>query len=476
MASCGRVAYHLLMAEIRDVLTFAAERAIEFLDELQRRPVNAAASADELLSRIDRPLSDAGLAAQDAVEQLIAAVNGGLLGMPSGRFFAWVIGGALPAALAADWLTSAWGQNAALYATSPSAAIVEDVVGAWLKDLLRLPPTSSFALTTGCQMAHVTCLAAARNALLRTRGWNVEAQGMAGAPAITIVTSSLRHASLAKAVRLLGFGTQSLHCIEPGDRETLDPDALEKKLQCLAGTPVVVALQAGEINTGAFDDFRSVIPVAKRYGAWTHIDGAFGLWAAASPRYRRLSEGVEQADSWATDGHKWLNVPFDCGYAFVRDASAHRAAMSVGAPYVAADAQRRDEIDWNPEWSRRARGFATYAALLELGRNGVADLIERTCRYARDLVRGLGQLPGADVLWTPILNQGLVRFHDDVRTEATIERVVAGGEAFFAPTTWRGMRAMRVSVLNWRTCESDVRRAVAAVAAALGQETAAVRP
>jgi glutamate/tyrosine decarboxylase-like PLP-dependent enzyme len=463
------------MGEIRDVLTFAAERAIEFLDGLERRPVNAPASADELLSRIDRPLPDAGFAAQAAVEQLVADVRGGLVGMQSGRFFAWVIGGALPSALAADWLTSAWGQNAALYATGPAAAIVEERVGAWLKDLLRLPPASSFALTTGCQMAHVTCLAAARNALLRARGWNVETQGMAQAPATTIVTSSRHHGSLAKAVRLLGFGTQSLHCIEPDDRETLDPAILEETLQRLAGTPIVVALQAGDINTGAFDDFRSVIPIAKRYDAWTHVDGAFGLWAAASARYRHFSEGVEHADSWATDGHKWLNVPFDCGYAFVRDASAHRAAMSVDAPYVAADARRRDEIDWNPEWSRRARGFSTYAALLELGRNGVADLIERTCHHARDLVRGLGRLPGAEVLWAPILNQGLVRFYDDRRTEETIERVVAGGEAFFAPTTWRGMRAMRVSVLNWRTSESDVQRGIAAVAAALGQETTVVR-
>ncbi|MBV9264232.1 MAG: aspartate aminotransferase family protein [Candidatus Eremiobacteraeota bacterium] len=462
------------MSEIRETLMFAAERAIEFLEGLDRQPVGAVAGADEMRARFGQRLPAEGVDARTAVERLVAAVDGGLLGMPSGRFFAWVIGGALPSALAADWLTSAWGQNAVMFASSPAASIVEDVAGAWLKDLLRLPSDASFAFVTGCQMAHVTCLAAARNALLRARGWDVETRGLSGAPQITIVSSDRRHASLEKAARLLGFGTDSLRYIEPNDREVLAPEALDAALRRLDG-PAIVALQAGDINTGAFDDFRAVIPVAKKYGAWVHVDGAFGLWAAASPRHRHLVDGIELADSWATDGHKYLSVPFDCGYAFVRDAAAHRAAMSVSAPYIAADASRRDEIDWNPEWSRRARGFATYAALVELGRAGVADLVVRTCRYANEIVTALGALPETEVLWQPILNQGLVRFVDDRRTEATIERVVASGEAFFAPTTWRGMRAMRVSVLNWRTTQADVRRAVAAVAAALEREAVEVR-
>ena len=458
-------------------LSLAAARATQFLNGLDERPVGATADVAKLRTRLNRPLKDKGLPAETVVDGLIDAVENGLQGMPSGRFFAWVIGGALPSALAADWLTSAWGQNAALYACSPAASIVEDVVGTWLKDLLRLPLEASFAFVTGCQMAHVTCLAAARNALLKSRGWNVEERGLYGAPSIRVVSSDRKHASIEKAVRLLGFGTQSLSLLSPDGTETLEPQALEETLKRCAGMPTIVLLQAGDINTGAFDSFSSLIPIAKRYDAWVHVDGAFGLWAGVSPKYRHLTYGVEAADSWTTDGHKWLNVPFDCGYAFVRDAKAHRSALSVSAPYIAANDELRDEIDWNPEWSRRARGFATYAALMELGRNGVTDLIERTCRFAAQIVHGLETLPGVEVLWRPIINQGLVRFLDarsgatdadhDRRTEEIIRAVVASGEAFFAATTWRGKRAMRVSVLNWRTTENDVRRTLAAAANAL---------
>ncbi|MBV8689272.1 MAG: aspartate aminotransferase family protein, partial [Candidatus Eremiobacteraeota bacterium] len=379
--------------------------------------------------------------------------------------------------LGADWLTAAWGQNAALYATSPAASIVETVVGNWLKAVFGLPPSAGFALVTGCQMAHVTCFAAARHHLLHERGWNVETDGLRGAPRIRVISSRRQHASIERAIRMLGLGTNSLTLLESDERETLDANALQAALEADETAPTIVVLQAGDINTGSFDRFSTLIPLAKRYGAWLHVDGAFGLWAAASPRYARLLEGVSEADSWATDGHKWLNVPFDCGFAFVRHADAHRAAMSVSAPYVAANAELRDQLDWNPEWSRRARGFSTYAAIRELGRSGIASLIERTCKHASDIVERLGELPAVEVLWRPIINQGLVRFLDqrpnaidsdhDRRTEAVIHAIVESGEAFFAATTWRGKRCMRISVLNWRTSSEDVRRTTNAVSRVL---------
>lgn len=452
-------------------LQSAVFHAIEFLNGLDDRPVNATSDASSLRERLDRCLPDDGMAPEDVVAALVRGVEGGLLGMPSGRFFAWVIGGALPSALAADWLTSAWNQNAPLYASSPAASIVEEVAGHWLKEILGLPQDASFALVTGCQMAHVTCLAAARNALMGARGCDVEARGLCGAPQLRVISTRDFHASIEKALRLLGVGTDCMTLLSDGSIAS-QTQQLESLLAVNAAEPTVVLLRAGDINEGAFDAFASLIPIAKRHQAWVHVDGAFGLWAAASAKYRHLTQGVEGADSWATDGHKWLNVPFDCGYAFVRSSEAHRAATSVSAPYIAANGGVRDAIDWTPEWSRRARGFATYAAFLELGRRGVSELIERTCAHAAGIVDGLAHLPTVEMLRQPILNQGLVRFRDprpgageqdhDRRTEEVIAAIVAGGEAFFAPTTWQGKRAMRVSVLNWRTTEEDVSRAVAA--------------
>jgi glutamate/tyrosine decarboxylase-like PLP-dependent enzyme len=411
------------------------------------------------------------------IEDLVRDVEGGILGMPGGRFYAWVIGGSLPAALAADWLTSAWDQNAALYSCSPAAAVVEEVVGVWLKDLLCIPQSASFALVTGCQMAHVTALAAARHSLLARAGWDIEERGLYGAPPIRVISSSNRHASIDRAIRLLGLGTRHVEYIEPGEDETMDAQALISALEARGGRPTIVVLQAGDINTGVFDSFQTLVPIAMEHGAWVHIDGAFGLWAAATPEYRDMTKGAGAANSWATDGHKWLNVPFDSGYVFVADAEAHRASLSTRAPYITENAIARDQIDWNPEWSRRARGFSTYAALRQLGRDGIADLIGRSCRYAQKLVDGIGSLEGAQVLWRPNINQGLVRFlasgsdasisEHDRRTQQVIDHVVQGGQAYFGPTTWRGMRAMRISVLNWQTSDSDVARAITAVADAL---------
>jgi glutamate/tyrosine decarboxylase-like PLP-dependent enzyme len=466
-----------LAPDFRNALDVAFDTAVSHLEHLDESSVAATADVATLRAQINKPLAREGMPAQQVVEELVRDVEGGLLGSAGGRFFGWVIGGALPAAIATDWLVSAWQQNAALYACSPAAAVVEETVGAWLKDILGLPQQASFALVTGCQMAHVTCLAAARHALLSKIGWDVESQGMYGAPPIRIFSSSERHGSFERAVRLLGLGQAHIKLLPVDNQLKLVPDALEERFNKDRNAPTLVLLQAGDINIGAYDSFEALVPIAKRYGAWVHVDGAFGLWAAASPRLRYLVKGFEAADSWATDGHKWLNVPFDSGFAFVADREAHRASFSFRAAYLTHAADARDQMDWNPEWSRRARGFPVYAALRQLGRDGLAELIERCCRHAHAIVTGIGELPGAEVLWQPVINQGLVRFLDqnpsateedhDRRTDEVIAAILKTGEAFFGGTTWRGRRAMRVSMCNWQTSEHDVGRVVKAVASVL---------
>lgn len=434
-------------------LRIALQAATEHLSSLDHRSVAATVTAAELRARLGGDVPQTGTDPDQVIRDLVRAVDGGILGSAGGRFFGWVVGGALPVAVAADWLTSAWDNNAALYACGPAAAVVEEIAGGWLKQILGLPERASFAFVSGCQMAHLTCLAAARHALLARRGWNVEEQGLHDAPRLRILSSAQRHGSIDRAVRVLGLGTSSFVFL----------DNLEDLAIALdADAPSIVLLQAGDINTGAFDSFESVIPVAKQHGAWVHVDGAFGLWATASPAYRHLTRGVETADSWATDGHKWLNTPFDCGYAFIADADAHRAAIAYRAGYLTHAEDARDQIDWNPDWSRRARGFPTYAALRHLGRQGIADLVERCCRHTRALIDGMAQMPGVEVLSEPVINQALVRFRN-ADTDQVIAAINRTGEAFFTGTTWRGRRAMRVSVCNWRTTEEDVRRTLACI-------------
>jgi glutamate/tyrosine decarboxylase-like PLP-dependent enzyme len=462
------------VSTLRRPLEAAFRHALSYLENLDKKPVAATADIHTLRSRLSKPLTSEGVDPEQVINELVEDVNGGLLGSAGGRFFGWVVGGSLSAALAADWLTATWDQNAALYACGPASAIVEEVAGLWLKDILGLPASASFALVTGCQMAHVTCLAAARHSLLAGRGWDVEQQGLFGAPPIRILSSSERHGSFERALRLLGLGAAQVIALQPDSVGRLQPEAIEQALQRDPSALTIVLLQAGDLNIGAYDPFETLIPVAKRYGAWVHVDGAFGLWAAASPRYKHLARGIEAADSWATDGHKWLNVPYDCGYAFIADAKSHRASMSHRAAYLVHDEDARDQMDWNPEWSRRGRGFPTYAALRQLGRDGVADLVERCCQHAHSIVMQIGALPGAEVLWEPTINQGLVRFLDprpdasekdhDQWTDKVIGAILAAGEAFFGGTTWRGRRAMRVSVCNWQTSDADVERVVASVA------------
>ncbi|QBD79525.1 aspartate aminotransferase family protein [Ktedonosporobacter rubrisoli] len=468
-----------MTSPFRQVLRQALGHALEYLEQLEQLPVGATASLSQLRQRLELPLPDTGMEATQVIDELVEATRGGIIGNAGGRFFGWVIGGALPAALAADWLTATWDQNAALYACAPAEAVIEEVCGSWLKQLLGLPLGASFALVSGCQMAHFTCLAAARHALLARRGWDCEQDGLSGAPRMRILSSGARHGSIERAIRLLGLGNRCVLDLPTDEHGRLQATTLNNALAEDTNRPTIVLLQAGDLNIGAFDPFAELIPLAQQAGAWVHIDGAFGLWAATSPAYRHLLAGAEQADSWATDGHKWLNVPYDCGYAFVAHPQAHRASMSHRASYLSHEEEARDQIDWNPEWSRRGRGIATYAALRQLGREGVADLIERCCRHAQALARQIGDLPGAELVWEPQINQGLVRFLDpsprasaadhDSHTDAIIAAIMESGEAFFSGTTWQGQRCMRISVCNWQTNEADVARAFAATAQALKQ-------
>jgi glutamate/tyrosine decarboxylase-like PLP-dependent enzyme len=452
------------------ILEIAMRHAQSYLSGLDGRSVASSDSLDTLRRNLSKPLPDHGVSPEQVIDDLVRDASPGLIGSAGGRFFGWVLGGTLPVALAADWLTSAWDQNAALHACAPAAGVVEEIAGAWLKDLLALPAQSSFAFVTGCQMAHVICLAAARGALLRKCGWDVGEHGLAGAPKIRILANENRHGSIDRAIGLLGLGRANIEPLKTDAAGRIESDALRDALA--RGQPTIVVLQAGDIATGSFDRFEELIPLAREAGAWVHIDGAFGLWARASRRYRHLTQGIEGADSWATDGHKVLNVPYDCGYAFVAHPEDHKAVMSLRASYLTHADDARDQLDWNPEWSRRARGFATYAALRNLGRAGVADLFDDCCAHADAIARGIADLPGAELVGEPIINQALVRFRDsnknaneadhDRRTDAVIAAINATGEAFFTASTWRGRRVMRISACSWRISPTDVDRVIAA--------------
>jgi glutamate/tyrosine decarboxylase-like PLP-dependent enzyme len=456
----------------RELLRRTADLAADFLESLDGRPVAPSAGRDELLASLGGPLPPAGLPATDVIEELASNADAGVVAMAGPRYFGFVIGGSLPAALAADWLTSTWDQNAGIFVGGPSASVIEEVVGSWLVDLLALPAGTSIGLTTGCQMAHVTCLGAARHAVLARAGWDAEERGLFGAPEISVLIGSEAHATVPTALQYLGLGRSRVTTVDSDGEGRMRLDALERALPADPG-PLIVSLQAGNVNTGSFDPIGPAIELirARHPEAWIHVDGAFGLWAAASPRYRHLVEGHDGADSWATDGHKWLNVPYDCGYAFVRDPAAHAAALSPqGAAYIVYGAAERDEFRWVPEYSRRARGFATYAALRSLGREGVVGLVERCCGLATRMADGLRRAGGGvEVLNDVVLDQILVRFHPldgsdpDARTREVIGRVQADGTCWLAGTTWQGMTAMRISIVNWSTTEEDIDRSLAAI-------------
>jgi aromatic-L-amino-acid decarboxylase len=449
--------------EARSLLHDVAERAADWLDDVGDRHVAAARAPGEL--EITRTLDDAGTPVEQVIADLAREAAPGLTAMNSPRFFGFVIGGTHPAGLAADWLASAWDQNAGLAGPTPAVAAFEEVAGVWLAELLGLPPGASFALVTGCQMAHVTGLAAARHRLLADAGHDVERDGVAGAPRIRVLAGEERHVTVDRALRLLGMGTACIEPVATDSRGAMRADALAERLASGPSGPAIVIAQVGNVNGGAIDPVDEVCALARDAGAWVHVDGAFGLWAAASPARRPLVHGVEHADSWATDAHKWLNVPYDCGIAFVRDRAAHRAAISVTAPYLVQDpGGPREPMDWTPEFSRRARGLAVYATLRALGRDGVAELVDRLCDCAERFAERLAAA-GFEVLQQE-LNQVLVACGDDAATDAALAATLADGTCHPSGTTWRGRRCIRLSVCNWKTTADDVDRSVDAMSAA----------
>jgi len=403
------------------------------------------------------------------IDALARAAEPGLVTTTGPRYFGFVTGGALPATVAAEWLAAVWDQPASLYVLSPAAAVVEEVAGAWLIDLLGLSTGCSVGFVTGCHMANFTALAAARHELLRRAGWDVEADGLQGAPRLRVIVGDEVHVSVIGALRMLGIGSRQIVRVEADEQGRMKPAALAAAFSSerpdASGIPTIICAQAGNVNTGAIDPLREIASIAHQKNAWVHVDGAFGLWGRASRTYRALLDGVELCDSWATDAHKWLNVPFDNGIVIVRDSASHRASMTVSAAYLEqTSGVERDPVDWNPEFSRRGRGITVYAALRTLGRRGVEDLVDRLCARARQFESILRADPRVEILNEVVLNQVLVRFKgNDEATRETVARVQRDGTLWLAGTAWHGMAAMRISVSNWATSEEDVERSAAAI-------------
>jgi glutamate/tyrosine decarboxylase-like PLP-dependent enzyme len=446
------------------LLQRAHAHAADYLNRQPGRHVGARATRAELMAALRNPLHAQGEDPGAVIDLLAAQAGRGAVATGSPRYFGFVVGGAYPVALAADWLATAWDQNAGIYALSPLASVLEEVAAEWLLELFDLPREAQVGFVTGCQMANFTCLAAARHAVLRRVGWDVEADGLQGAPRVNIVTSAESHVTIDVALRYLGFGVRAQHRVDTDAQGRMSAGKLDALLATLDG-PTIICAQAGNVNTGAFDPLQDIALAAKAHGAWLHVDGAFGLWARASRAHGVLADGIELADSWATDAHKWLNVPYDCGVAIVRHAEDHRAAMTSAAAYlIQSDGEERDAVDWVPEFSRRARGIPTYAALRTLGGDGVEALVDGCCARARQIAGELASADGVRVLNDVVLNQVLVRFDDD---DETTRAVVAGvqqeGTCWLSGTTWHGMAAMRIALSNWSTSAEDARRSAAAI-------------
>lgn len=451
-------------ASTETLLTSAAQRAMAYLAGLDARPVRPDPNAVSALAWLDEPLPDGPSDPQAVLRLLDEAGSPATMAMAGPRFFGFVIGGSLPVTVAANWLAGAWDQNAALYNVSPAPAALEQAALRWLLDLFGLPPDAAGAFVTGATVANFTALAAARNSVLRQAGWNVEADGLFGAPPITVVVGAEAHPTLFKSLGMLGLGRNRVVRLPVDGHGRIRASALPK-----LASPAIVCAQAGNINSGAFDPFEPICDWAHGAGAWVHVDGAFGLWAAATPSLAHLAAGMERADSWATDGHKWLNVPYDCGLAFVRDEAALRGAMAITAEYLPTASAQRNPSDYAPELSRRARGVEVWAALRSLGRLGVAELIERCCRHARRFAVGL-QAGGYEVLNDVVLNQVLVSFGSPEMTQRVIEGIQSDGTCWAGVTVWQGRTAMRISVSSWATTDEDVERSLAAMLRAAARQ------
>jgi glutamate/tyrosine decarboxylase-like PLP-dependent enzyme len=460
------------MSNLRDLLLSTAERVARYRQAVPEDRVEPEVNVERLRATFGSSFPSEGADAETVIDELVTAVEPALMASAGPRYFGFVIGGSLDAATCADVLTTGWDQNAFNGVTSPAAALVEDVAGAWLKEALGLPPEASFGITTGAQGANTVGLAAARHHVLERAGWDVERDGLHGAPKIRVVAGEERHATIDRALRLLGIGAGAVEPVAAGPNGAVDPDALVRALDAGSGEPTIVCVQAGNVNTGAFDDLSIACDAAHRHGAWVHVDGAFGLWAAASPSLAHLVDGLDAADSWVVDGHKWLNLPYDTGFAFCADPKAHAASMSYTAAYLVGqgDGLVRAPSDFVPESSRRARGFVTWAALRELGRDGLADLVERCCALARRFAEQLEAIDGVSVANDVVLNQVLVGFGSDERTDRVIEGVQRDGICWMGGTTWQGLRLMRISVSNWTTTKADVDRSVDAIRCVLASE------
>jgi glutamate/tyrosine decarboxylase-like PLP-dependent enzyme len=455
-----------------DVLGRALAIAREYIASRRDRPVSPSTTLDDLRRAFGAPLADGPTDPLTVVDRLARAAEPGLVTTTGPRYFGFVTGGALPATVASDWLAAAWDQNAGLYVMSPAGAVAEEVAGRWVAELLGLPEHVSIAFTTGCHMANFTALAAARHEVLRRAGWDVESDGLQRAPHLRVVVGNEVHVSVVGALRTLGVGSREVVRADADDQGRMHPDALAKILAAGNG-PTIVCAQAGNVNTGAFDPFSAIADLCSDHRAWLHVDGAFGLWAGASSALRHHVQGVARADSWATDAHKWLNVPYDSGLAFTAHPAAHRAALSVSAAYLVRSAEEpREPMDWTPESSRRARGFTVYAALRELGRSGVEAMIERCCRLAGRFADKLRTEPRLRILNEVALNQVLVRVEPgsgdaDRATRETIRRVQEERVCWLGGTRWHDMDAMRISVSNWSTTEADVDRSVESIVRAV---------
>ncbi len=427
--------------------------ALQWLDSLAQRPVPPRLTAEEMADRLERVLPDGPTDTASVVDELAAACDPGLTAMPGGRFFGFVIGGTHPSALAVDWLVSAWDQNTGLRILSPAHAAVEDLTESWLLDLLGLPPQCAVGFVTGGTMANFTCLTAARDEVLRRHGWDVAAQGLTGSPGVRVLVGAERHDTIDLALRYLGLGSPEV--VAADEQGRIEPAALTAALEASDGRPAIVCLQAGNVHSGAFDPFGTCVAAAHAAGAWVHVDGAFGLFAGASPNQRHLVDGYEAADSWATDAHKTLNVPYDSGLAIVRDRAALRAAMGMHGDYLIFDAAG-EPFEKVPEISRRGRALPVWAVLRTLGRSGVAELVDGFCTHARSFADGIATIEGAEVLNDVDFTQVCATWGDDDRTRAVVAAMLADGTAWTTGSRWRGRAVLRVSVSNWSTTAVDV--------------------
>lgn len=453
---------------MRSLLHQVADDAADFLESLPQRPVGVTASAQDIFAALEKPLPESPLSPASVLKDMVRDIDPGLVASAGPRFFGFVIGGATPASIAADWLTSVWDQNAQVYATSPAAAVVEEIVGRWLLALLQLPSKSSVGFVSGGQMANFTALSAARNTLLMRAGWNLEENGLFGAPPITVFASDQVHATIKNALRMIGIGAAQIKVIPSDDQGRMSLDAFAEQLGDIHDQqPVLVSLQAGNVNTGAFEPIATIAKLVNGRNAWIHVDGAFGLWAAVSPKLRFLLQGLDQADSWATDAHKWLNVPHDSGIVFVKHAADHRSLKTTRCAYAGEElTDKRDGSVWTPENSRRARAFVLYAAMQALGRKGIQEMIERCCDLSREFAEAASRLPHAHILNEVVLNQVLLRFEPsncpdmDAFHEALASEIQASGLCWMGTTRWKDKTVLRISISNWATDSQSISQAI----------------